>query len=64
MHVSQVHRAYDVVDNRERQRVYTSVVDNKGNTSINYEEYYYQIYTNKAELVEHKPKGQHIDKLL
>lgn len=64
MHVSQVHRTYDTVDNRERQRVYTSVVDNQGHTSIKYEEYYYQIYTNRAELVQDQPKGQQFDKLV
>lgn len=62
MHVSQIHRTYDVVDNRERQRVYTKVEDNQGRTSIKYEEYYYQIYTNRAEVVKDQPKGQQVDK--
>jgi hypothetical protein len=59
MHVQQVFSTIDTVYNQERKRVYKTVVDNTGKTSVECQEYYYPLYTKKGVL--EVPKGATID---
>ena len=59
MQVQQVFSTVDTVYNQERKRVYTTVTDNTGKTFVEYEEYYYPLYTKRGVL--EVEKGSTID---
>jgi hypothetical protein len=59
MQVQQIFSTIDTVYNHERKRIYTTVVDNAGKTAIQYQEYFYPLYTKQGVL--EVSKGTNID---
>lgn len=59
MQVQQVHSAFDVVYNQQRKQVYTTLKDTNGQTFVQYQAYYYPLYTKHGVL--EVQKGSTID---
>ena len=59
MQVQQVHSVFDVVYNQQRKQVYTTLKDTNGQTFVQYQAYYYPLYTKRGVL--EVQKGSTID---
>jgi len=61
MIVESIYAVVDTVDQRQRVRHVTSLVDQQGRTYTEIEQYFYTLYNNKGTLEVENVKGTNVD---